>query len=509
MPDIFLFMYIETHHLSKKFEEHQVLSDISFSLPKGARVGIVGANGSGKTTLLRLLAGIETPDEGEVLIQKELTIGYVPQAPEYDTEYTAEEILLSFVGSQEKYRIEKALGMLGLLEHKEKKFRELSSGQKTRVYLARLVAKEPDILLLDEPTNHLDVQALEWLEDYFRGYRGTLCVVSHDRVFLDNITDRIFEIENGTLKEYGGNYSFYKEQKKIEREAYRRSYEAQQKDIKRLERRVRELRKDARSANDARTPKRDNEKYALTFFADRVSKKKDSAAKTIEGRLEKVDSLEKPHTDPKLKMLFESQSPSSQIVAKAESLTYTAEGRKILSDISFTLERGDRALLSGANGAGKTTLIKLLLREMEPDSGQIKLGVSVKPGYLSQEHEALQSSHTVFEELIGKTKIDETLAHRLLSWLSLSREKMKQPVNTLSRGEQSKVLLAELIASGANFIILDEPTNHLDIPAREAIEAALQEYEGTLLIVSHDRYFVRAMQCTQNLQLANGNLKCV
>jgi ATPase subunit of ABC transporter with duplicated ATPase domains len=502
-------MFIETHHISKNFEGHTVLSDISFTIKKGERIGIVGANGSGKTTLLKILAGIEEPDDGHVSITKGATIGYVPQAPDYDDTQTVADILAPFVREWETHRIDKALDTLGIFECKEKPFDTLSSGQKTRVYLARVIVEERDILLLDEPTNHLDVEALEWLEKYLKSYRGTICVVSHDRVFLDSVTDRIFELSAGILKEYGGNYSFYKEQRTIESEAYVRAYEAQQKNIKRLKTTAREVKADAERTDADRKQTRDNDKYATTFFANRASKKKSSAAKSIEQRLEMIDELEKPEADQKLKLLFTPHNVGSQVMVKCEDVTYATPETEVLSDVSFTIERGARVVLSGPNGAGKTTLIKLMLGKLKPQSGVISLGKSTKVGYLSQEHESLQSSHTVLSELTEKTGIDKTLAHRLLAWLLVPHDKMNQPVNTLSRGEQSKVLLSEIIASGANFIILDEPTNHLDIAAREAVEAALCEYQGTLLVVSHDRYFVEAIGSTRRLHLQGGTLKQV
>lgn len=500
-------MRIQTNHISKTFEGYAVLSDISFTIKKGECVGIVGANGSGKTTLLKILAGIDQPDEGEISIAKGATIGYVPQAPEYDDTQTVNDILTPLVREWETHRIDKALDTLGIIDCKQKPLAELSSGQKTRVYLARIVVEERDILLLDEPTNHLDVEALEWLETYLKRYHGTVCVVSHDRVFLDNITNRIFELSLGALKEYGGNYSFYKEQKAIEREAYIRAYEAQRKDIKRLKTAARDAKADAERTDADRKQTRDNDKYATTFFANRASKKKSAAAKSIEQRLEMMDEMEKPEKDAKLKMLFTPHDTGSQVVVKCEDVSYATPETQVFSDISFTIERGGRIVLSGPNGSGKTTLIKLMLGKLKPQSGEISLGQSVKVGYLSQEHESLESSHTVLAELTEKTGIDTTLAHRLLAWLLVPRDKMNQPVNTLSKGEQSKVLLAEIIASGANFIILDEPTNHLDIAAREAVEAALNEYQGTLLVISHDRYFVEAIGATRRLHLENGLLK--
>lgn len=500
-------MLIEIHHISKSFAGHVVLSDTSFTLTQGERVGILGANGSGKTTLLKILAGIERPDDGQVSVTKNTTIGYVPQAPDYADTETAASILSPLVEQWEMYRIENALETLGIGDCKEKPFGQLSSGQQTRLYLARIAVEECDVLLLDEPTNHLDGEALDWLEKYLETYKGTVCLISHDRVFLDNVTDRVLELSTGTIKEYGGNYSFYKEQKVIERAAEIRAYGAQQKDIKRLEKSAREIKEDAERTDADRKQTRDNDKYATTFFANRSSNKKSSAAKNIEQRREAMEELEKPEVDRKFKMLFTPHHLGSQIVATFEGVTYATSETNILSNTSFTIERGDRVILSGPNGAGKTTLIKLLLGQLEPRAGKVTLGKSVKIGYLSQEHDSLQGTHTVLAELTEKTGIDQTLSYHLLARLLVPREKMSQPVNTLSKGEQSKVLLAEIIACGANFIILDEPTNHLDIPAREAIEAALREYTGTLLVISHDRYFAKAIGSTRTLHLQDGILK--
>jgi len=254
-------------------------------------------------------------------------------------------------------------------------------------------------------------------------------------------------------------------------------------------------------------PTRDNDKQAAAFFAERASQKKSLAAKAIERRLEAIDEPEKPEKDPKLKMLLTPHEAGSQIVVKWKDVTYSTTEAKLLAGISFTIERGARVVLSGSNGVGKTTLVKLMLGQLEPHAGEVTLGQSVTVGYLSQEHEALGSTRTVLTELTEETGIDEALAYRLLAWLLVPRDKMSQPVNTLSKGEQSKVLLAKIIASGANFIILDEPTNHLDIVAREALENALREYKGTLLVISHDRYFIDAIHTTENLRLEGGFIK--
>jgi ATPase subunit of ABC transporter with duplicated ATPase domains len=481
-------MSLEVEHIRKSFGGSEVLSDISFTAADHFRIGLIGANGSGKTTLMKVLAGIEKPDSGVVHVRG--TVGYVSQVHEYPDELSVSTLLATSVRSHEHYKVERALTTVGIESCQDTPFGSLSSGQKTRVYLARLILDTPDILLLDEPTNHLDAEALLWLENYVRDYAGSVLIISHDRRFLDAVAHDIFELESGTVKRYGGNYSFYKEQKEVERAAQVRAYESQQKEIKRLTKSARDTKENAARKDADNKPTRDNDKFAASFFANRSSKKLSAASKKIEQRIDAMDTLDKPQTVGTLKALFKSKNPTPPTVVRCEKVFYERGGHEILRDCTCTINKGDRIALSGPNGSGKTTLIKLILGELAPTQGDIIVGPSVSIGYVSQSHSELMATHSVLHELIEVCGIDETTAYRLLKKFLLPSSLATHPVHTLSSGEQSKLLLAEVMAQGANLIILDEPTNHLEIPAREALEAALREYDGALLVVSHDRYFL-------------------
>jgi ATP-binding cassette subfamily F protein 3 len=497
-------MRLEVIHVSKAFDAHTVLSDVSCVLEAGMRVGIVGANGAGKSTLLQVMAGLLPPDEGQVIRARGMRIGYIPQAPEREEARTARELLAETV--PHAHGADAALETLGVADCATRPLNTLSSGQRSRVYLARIAAVTCDVLLLDEPTNHLDADALEWLEAYVRTFPGIVCIVSHDRAFLDGATERTFELEAGSLKVFGGNYSFYKAQRAVERTAAVHAYETYRDEVARLTQAARAEKDDALRINSDRKRTRDNDAFAPAFFADRASKKKSSAAKVMERRMRHMDVVERPAKDPKLKLLFGEMDRGPDIVMRCEHVSFAVHGRTILDDVSCVFERGERVALVGTNGSGKTTFIKLLLGQLVPTSGSIVRGDGVRVGYLSQEHESLTGMHTTLAELTDRAGIDVTHAHRLLSWLLVSREKMAQAVGTLSTGEQSKVLLARIIASGAHLIILDEPTNHLDIPAREALEATLRAYEGTLLVVSHDRYFLEAIGVTREITSSDGRI---
>jgi ATPase subunit of ABC transporter with duplicated ATPase domains len=498
---------LQTHKLTQEFDGRTVLDEVSLSIQAGDKIGLVGTNGSGKSTLLKILAGLDTPEYGQLTIDPQITIGYIPQAPDYArSKQTVGDILSDFVEPREDYRIDITLGLLDLTEQKDKVLCNLSSGQRTRVYLARIALQECDLLLLDEPTNHLDIEGLQWLEDYLSNFEGVILTVSHDRAFLDKLTQRTIELRDGKISEYGGNYSFYKSQKEIEQQAQVKAYESQQKEISRLKKSLKETKAEAVRTHDDRRQTRDNDKYAVDFFAERASQNKSSASKVMEKRLENMEKVNKPKLDPNLEMFFGSQSLGSQIVAKLEKVGYAINDVQILQETSLVIQRGSRIHLRGLNGSGKTTLIKLLLGELEPSSGDIAIGPSTKIGYLSQEHEILQSSTRVLQELTEETEINPTLAYQLLVWLNLPTDKIQQPVNTLSKGEQSKILLAKIIAGRANLLILDEPTNHLDILTRDSLESALQAYKGTLLVISHDRYFVEEIKLDQRWEMDAGKL---
>lgn len=486
-------MNLILNSVTKDYLNNSVLSGVSLAISEGERVGLIGENGSGKTTLLKIIAGLEKPDGGTV--QKEpqsTTIGYVPQAPDASPGETVREFLQRSAGLEEneEYKIPIALSEVESDLLIDKKFGELSSGQKTRVYLARLLLNQPDLLLLDEPTNHLDVTALNWLEQYLTNYGGSVLVVSHDRRFLDNLVTKIAELDNGEIKIYGGNYSFYREQKEIEKESERRQYEIQQQTIKRLEDEARKKKERIQKLEKSDKPTRDHDKFAATFFANRASRKFAKVAQVLESRLEKIERLDKPEADIELSTIFKPKNESSQTVLFVKDVSKSFGDQQILEDFKLLINRGEKVALTGPNGSGKTTLINLILGKLKLDQGTIELGNGVEIGYLPQESEGITGKKPLIRYLTEDLGLDQTNAHKLAKKFLSSDDSLRTSVNDLSSGQKSRLALAKIMASGANFIILDEPTNHLDIPARESLERAVASYPGTLLIVSHDRYFL-------------------
>lgn len=455
-------MNIQISHLSKSYGSQEILKDVSFTVSEGEKVAILGKNGSGKSTLFKILTNEETSDSGHIILNpKSIHIGYLPQ-------------VLDDVDS-------------------------LSSGQKLKKRFRELLASKPNMLLLDEPTNHLDWSGMQWLERTIKSFPGPVLLVSHDRYFLDQTVDRIFELNKGEIKVYGGNYSLYKQQKQTELESHLRHYEKQQQQVRKLQIDLADKRNTAQKSNTKAAPTRDNDKFASFFFANRVGRKFGKQIQALESKLENMEKVDKPGPNWELKALFKPKQESSQTVAHLKAVKY----KDILNDVSLSIQKGQRIAVIGSNGSGKTTLVKLMLGQLMPDSGEISIGNGVITGYLSQEHQELNSEKSVLEELASEN-IDKTDSYKLLRRFLLPLEKINQPVNLLSSGEKAKLLLAKIMTSGANFIILDEPTNHLDIPSREAIEEALVNYSGTLLVISHDRYFLDGIGVERQLLVEKG-----
>lgn len=492
-------MNLQINSLSKEYLDHQVLVDVNFSINSGDQIGLIGANGSGKTTLLRLLAGVETQDGGQIIRSpKNLKIGYVPQVTDFPFSKNITECLAESLGIDENeiYKINIALDKLNINDLALKPIDKLSSGQKTKVYLARLLIQNPDILLLDEPTNHLDIESLEWLENYLKNYQRSFLVISHDRKFLDNTVTKILELDNGQIKIYGGNYSFYRRQKIIEFESQKRNYIVQEKNIERTLDRVRVMKNQTQQLE------------VITSGADHYKRRKASKAasraKSTEKMLTKQLSekrVEKPKEDFELSVLLKPKRESNKLVVFLDKISKKFGDSQIISNFSLEINKGDRVALIGANGSGKSTLINLILNKLSLTEGSIDLGNNVDIGYLPQEHNQLNSDLSPVNYLIDVTKIDKTAAYKLAKRFLFTDEDIKTPINRLSSGQKSKILLASIMASGSNFIVLDEPTNYLDIPSREALEEALISYKGTLLVVSHDRYFLDRINLTKIVNL--------
>ena len=471
--------------LNKSFGIEPVLKDVTFHVNAGDRVGIVGANGAGKSTLLRILAGELTQDSGDLYFERGVSLGYLKQRDHFpDGGTVAEEIAKAATDEQKAafedrhgYSYDK--GTRGILrslaftdDYLEKPVGTLSGGERTRLAMASLLLQEPDVLLLDEPTNHLDIGTLKWLEGYLKSYRGTLIIISHDRYFLDKLATRIFEIERCRLTAYDGNYTTYKEKKQLQYEQDLKHYEQFHAEVARQEEIIRRF-------------KEHNTEHLV------------KRAQSREKRLAMLDAPDKPQMfREKLKIRFDEKLKSGQDVLQAEDLAMSfagPEGRKqLFRGVNMDIKKGDRICMVGPNGVGKTTLLKIILGQLQPDSGWLRLGQNVMCGYYDQEQRLLDPEKTVLDEVHSTyIKYDQVELRKLLGRLGFYGDDVFKQVKDLAGGEKAKLSLLKLMMTGANFLILDEPTNHLDIAAKEVFEDALLDFPGTLLIVSHDRYLLQ------------------
>ena len=512
---------ISANNLTKEYDgTNLVLDKVSFAVNKGERIGIIGINGAGKTTLLRMLAGQLPQEGGDFFVSSDLRIGYLEQDGGFDSERTVieeagkvfehfpemeqeMERLLASAAQQDLARYEQIReryermggymyeseikGILTSMAFDEstynKKISTLSGGEKTRLALAILLLEKPDILLLDEPTNHLDIGTLKWLEQYLKGYKGTMIIVSHDRYFLNETVNRIFEIENAHLSIYEGNYDFYAAERRVRREAELRKFEKQQKEVARQEEMIRR-------------------------FKQRGTEKLAKRAASREKRLQAMDLMERPdQSRGKLKLNFRQNFQSGKDVLLAEDLSksfgYGVNRVELFRGVSIDVKRGERICIVGANGIGKTTLIRMLMGDLVSTTGYIRVGHNVQFGYYDQGQQLLTDSNTVIEELQDAYSLySEGELRNILGRFLFRGEEVFREVGQLSGGERARLSLLKLMMSGANTLILDEPTNHLDIDSKEVFEEALLEFPGTCLIVSHDRYFLnrvptRIMELTE------------
>jgi len=528
---------LSTSELSLSFGGETVLKNISFAVNDGDRVGIIGVNGAGKTSLFRLISGEYSADGGAVYIQKGHTVGLLEQNPDLTSlpgeftsleyMYTAfpsllqieedikrlEDNLTECKNTNESVRLVSAItelnkkfSDLGGLEFRQRcksmlmrlgfpeelinqKIRTLSGGQYTRLALARLLATEPDILMLDEPTNHLDIDALAWLEGFIAGYKKTVLIISHDRYFLDRTTNKTLHIQYGTSRLYNGSYSACKKQQEEECAALEKRYKEQQKVIARIKANIEFQRRCNREHN---------------FVTIR------SKEKQLE-RMEKVELAPKAPKDIRLK--FELEKESANDIIEAKNLCFSYGEKVLIRDLSFLVRRYERVMFLGPNGSGKSTLMKLINSLIKPNSGKITLGYNIKIGYYDQENRGLSLNKTVFSELRDEypEKKDEELRSALALFL-FDADDMDKPVSVLSGGERARLTLAKLILKKVNLLIMDEPTNHLDIGSCDALENALLAFEGTIVAVSHDRYFINRI-ATRIIELDpdrdGGMLDCV
>ncbi len=490
--------------VSKAFGVYDVFAEVSLQINQGERVGLVGRNGAGKTTLLDVISGKQEPDEG--FVSRGIDIGYLTQSitieskevtlGEYALESFAElrelEAELRELEKQmaESMVLQKVLNKYTLLTEEfeqnggylyqaealkvlrglgfaavelDLSMSALSGGQRIRAKLAQLLLAKPELLILDEPTNHLDVDGREWLESYLSSYPGAILVVSHDRLFLDQVVTKMAELEHGRLRVYSGNYSNYIRDKRESISLQMKSYEAQQKEIARQER------------------------YINKFRAGTRSKQ----AKSREKMLNRVQRIEKPRTDEKrVRLQFASTSQLYKNVLQIEGLTKAFPSKVLFKDFSGGILRGERIALVGPNGSGKSTFVKILLGEIEPTAGGFQWGKSVKVGYLAQEHLGLVEDRTVLDEIREGYSFDIPKARSYLGRFLFSADDVFKKVGVLSGGEKTRLLLAKLVLEGANVLVLDEPTNNLDLVSIEQLEAALESFSGSIIMVSHDRYFI-------------------
>lgn len=523
---------LTVHQLRKSYGVQPILQNINFSLSNGERVGLIGPNGSGKTTLMRILAGFEPADAGQVIPNRSpLRVGYLAQGMEFDPEDTIqsalgpapvkpEELEAEFAtlamalsstpedtDLQARYDLTLAqlttahrplssvLAPLGLADYPlDTPVAHLSGGQKTRLMLARVLLEEPHLLLLDEPTNHLDIQMLEWLEGWLESFPGAALIVSHDRAFLDNTVTSILELDPLThgLRAYEGNYADYLEQKITEREKQAQAYQDQQDEIAQLRAAAAHIRGLTKMKKGGKADSGD--KFAKGFFGNRATKNTAGRAKHIEARIEKLlteERVERPSRSWQMKLDFGAPEHQSKNVLVAENLSigYT-QNYPLLTGLNLHIRAGQRIALTGPNGSGKTTLIRTIAGRLSPLGGTLKLGQTVRLGYMAQEQELLDPSLNAMQTVQKIAPFNETEARHFLHFFLFSGDDPLRPTRDLSFGERARLQLGLLVAQGCTFLILDEPINHLDIPSRARFEQALTQFNGTILAVVHDRYFI-------------------
>lgn len=429
-------MILNISNLSKSYVGQSVLKEVSFHLEEKEKAAIVGINGSGKTTLLRCILGIEEADEGGIAFSKDKKMAYLAQQH-------------------------------ADMEQEDEEYESLSGGQKTKKRLEEILMEKPDLLILDEPTNHLDIGSIQWLEKVLKRYDGAVLLVSHDRYFLDKIVTKVIDLERGKARMYLGNYTAYVEKKKMIREAERKAYENQQAEIKHQEAVIEKLKQ---------------------FNREKSIKRAESREKL----LSKVERLEQPEDlQNEMRLLFMPREASGNDVLIAKDLGKSFDGKRLFSHGTFSIQRGEHVAVIGDNGTGKTTLLKILNGLIQADEGEFRLGSKVKIAYYDQEHAVLHMEKTLFDEIQDTyPDMNNTRVRNVLAAFLFTGDDVYKKVGDLSGGERGRVSLAKLMLSDANFLILDEPTNHLDIQGKEVLEEAISNYEGTVLYVSHDRYFI-------------------
>ncbi|MFA2567686.1 ribosomal protection-like ABC-F family protein [Bacillus wiedmannii] len=506
------------NNVTKSFGGNIIFENISLEIKNGERVGLVGRNGSGKTTIFQLLTGMESLDVGAIHMKKGTRIGHVAQIPKFDEGMTVYDVLSSAFKTEKELEremraleknmaeelepsaLQKLMERYGVIQEKfaflggyeieanlmkvanglqvtelfPRSFLDLSGGEQTKVSLAYMLLQKPDLLLLDEPTNHLDLFAVEWLEQFLKEYNGTVMVISHDRYFLDEVVTKIFDLEDGEIHVYHTNYSQFVDEKEERLLQEFQAYQEQQKKIKKMKEAIKRLRE---WANQANPPNEGLHKRA----------------RSMERALERIEKLKKPILERKqMGLQFEGQERSGKDVVLMKEVSKGFAGHPLFNEANLHVRFQERAAIVGRNGTGKTTLLKLLLEEIKPDAGEIRIGSSVKIGYLSQ-HAYGNMKSNVLEAFREYVAVTEGEARHILAKFLFYGPAVFKKVTQLSGGEKMRLRLAQLMYQDINFLILDEPTNHLDIESREVLEEALEQYNGTILAVSHDRYFLNKL----------------
>lgn len=510
---------LQAKNIQKSYGTLTVLSDISFSLAKGQKAALVGANGTGKTTLLKILANLEESDGGSIECTAGMQIGYLPQ----DTIPLGEQTIRSYLQS-----VSSTLPKVGdkfdtkVFDHRatmtlmgfgldtislDRTISSLSCGQKTKIGLALLLLKNPDLILLDEPTNNLDIPALIWLEKYLKNSPAACIIVSHDRKFLDRITDMVFDLDKQThsLKVESGNYTNFLERKLKALKRQKEMYEHQQSEIKRLNIEARKRR--GRAIKGDRKEPTDSDKFLKGFKSDRVGQKLTNTAKILEEKVERMGKIEKVDEPVPLRIDLEAENSGGKADIELTKMLLQYKNGFELGPVSLQINYGKRFGFIGLNGSGKTTLLKIISGDLIPDSGEIKIGSAVRIGNLTQEHANLPMNDVACDFFSKKSKLDTQFVYNILGKFGLSKKNIRGNIGELSPGGRARFLLALFSVRSVNTLILDEPTNHLDIEAVAALEEILSSYKGTIILVSHDRYFLEKSRLDFIYLLENGKIE--
>lgn len=510
---IFLTVLLSCRNVKKSFGQLSVLKNVNLDISVGERIGLVGQNGAGKTTLANIIFGSLDNDAGDIAwYQNDVKVGYLLQS----TFYTSDTFNGMFTNSKNEYSIRdfletsSYLGMEKVQKWNKERLNGLSGGEKTKLALANIWASKPGLLILDEPTNHLDFQGTQWLIEELKRYNGTILIISHDRYFLDKSVNGIIEIQDGVINNYNGNYSFYRDEKKKKYESQLHEYLIQEKYKQKIAEEIDNLKNwsdKAHRESKKKAAKAGRKKGGKEHYRAKA-KKKDKQIKSKLKRLEKIEleGVKKPESEEKINFAFDDTRKGGKIILEARDITKGYGNRRLFKDSSFYIKRGDRIGIFGENGCGKTTLIKIIMGEDEVNSGQLFVSPSAKISYLSQDVLDLDKEKNVLDVFDTTTREKTSMARTLLANMGFHEGMIRKRIEFLSLGERTRVKIAQLILENSSVLILDEPTNHLDLHSREKLEETLEEYNGTILIVSHDRYMLERI-CDKMLIFADGKIQ--